>query len=214
MTILGFSASAVKDGNVDRMVRTVLEKSAKPYEFIRLSDLNYSPCRACPDHCAKDNLCTLDDDLKPYYPKILAADALVLGTPVYFDSMNGFMSVFLERLWSFRHRRFPLEGKPFVVVSTGDKQDAAELAIEAVKRRMIAYRASFFGSVSFGSTIFPCYTCGFGRRCKVGGFFDKYGEEGIRTLQITPDLFKRWEDDPEITSGIDRLAVKISEKPL
>ncbi|MCF8049726.1 MAG: flavodoxin family protein [Desulfobacterales bacterium] len=212
MTLLGFSASAVKNGNVDRMVRAVLEKSAEPYEFVRLSELAYSPCRACPHQCAKDNLCTLDDDLKPYYPKILAADALVLGTPVYFDSMNGFMSVFLERLWSFRHCRFPLEGKPFVVVSTGDKQDAAELAIEAVKRRMIAYRASFVGSVSFGSTIFPCYTCGYGHRCKVGGFFERYGEEGIRTLKITPDLFKRWEDFPEIASGIDRLAEKISDR--
>jgi len=128
MTLLGFSASAVKNGNVDRMVRTVLERSGEPYEFVRLSDLNYSPCRACPHECAKDNLCTLDDD--------------------------------------------------------------------------------------FGSTIFPCYTCGYGHRCKVGGFFDRYGEEGIRTLKITPDLFKRWEDFPEIASGIDRLAGKISEKRL
>ncbi|MCF8078376.1 MAG: hypothetical protein K9K88_03760 [Desulfobacterales bacterium] len=124
MTILGFSASAVKNGNVDRMVQAVLEKSAESYEFVRLSDLNYSPCRACPHQCAKDNLCTLDDDLKPYY----------------------------------------------------------------------------------------CYTCGFGHQCKAGGFFEQYGEEGIRTLKITPDLFKQWEDFPEIASGIDRLAVKISER--
>jgi len=210
MAILGFSSSAIKGGNVDRMVQRVLEKCGKQAEFINLTDLSYGPCRACAHLCAGDNLCKLDDDLKDLYPKIIAAETIVLGTPAYFNSMNGFMTVFLERLWSFRHQRFPLDGKPFTVVSTGDRLAAAEKAIEAVKRRMTAYRASFIGGVCFGSTIFPCYSCGYGLTCKVGGFYDAHGEEGLKNLEITPELFKRWEDFPDVTAQIDELAQQLA----
>jgi multimeric flavodoxin WrbA len=210
MAILGFSSSAIKDGNVDRMVRAVLEKSGKPFEFIRMADLSYGPCRACAHLCAGDNMCKLEDDLKPFYHKIVSADAIILGTPVYFNSMNGFMALFLERMWSFRHQRFPLTGKPFGVVSTGDRLDGAEMAVDAVKRRMAAYKARFVGGVSYGSTIFPCYTCGYGTTCRVGGFYHAHGEEGLKTLEIAPKLFKSWEDHPGVAPRIDELAWEVA----
>jgi len=47
LTILGFSSSPVIDGNVDRMVKAILEKSGKSTEFFNLSELSYGPCRAC-----------------------------------------------------------------------------------------------------------------------------------------------------------------------
>ena len=119
MTVLGFSSSPFIDGNVDRMVKAILEKSGKSTEFFNLSELSYGPCRACAHLCAGDNLCKLDDDLKHLYSKILSAEAIVLGTPTYFSNMNGFMAIFLERLWAFRHQSFQIEGKPFIVVSVG-----------------------------------------------------------------------------------------------
>ena len=100
LTVLGFSSSPVIDGNVDRMVKAILEKSGKSTEFFNLSELSYGPCRACAHLCAGDNLCKLDDDLKHLYSKILSAEAIVLGTPTYFSNMNGFMAIFLERLWA------------------------------------------------------------------------------------------------------------------
>lgn len=212
MAILGISSSAIKEGNVDRMVKAVIEKSGKPVEFINLSDLSYGPCRACPHLCAGDNLCKLEDDLKPLYPKIVSAEAIVLGTPVYFNSTNGFMALFLERLWSFRHQRFPLTGKLFAVVSTGDRLDAAGQAIDAVSRRMSAYRAKYVGGVCFGSSIFPCYTCGYGKTCRVGGFYEAHGAEGLKNLEISPKLFKRWEDHPDIPAQIDELAREIASR--
>ena len=210
MAILGISSSAIKGGNVDRMVKAVIDKSGKQAEFINLSDLSYGPCRACPHLCAGDNLCKLEDDLKPLYPKIVSAEAIVFGTPVYFNSMNGFMTLFLERLWSFRHQRFPLAGKPFAVVATGDRLDGAEQAVESVRRRMSAYKAKYAGGVCFGSSIFPCYTCGFGKTCRVGGLYGAHGEEGLKDLEISPKLFKRWEDHPDIAAQIDELAREIA----
>jgi multimeric flavodoxin WrbA len=177
MAILGFSSSPIKGGNVDRMVQALLEKSGKPTEFVNLTELSYGPCRACAHLCAGDNLCKLDDDLRALYPRIAATEALVLGTPSWHHNMNSFMAAFLERLWAFRHMRFPLEGKPFAVVSSGGLS-APDKAIEAVKLRMTAYRAEFIGSVGFVSKILPCFKCGYGLTCKVGRLYQVYGEEG------------------------------------
>ena len=209
MTILGFSSSPIIGGNVDRMVKVILGKSEKSTEFFNLSELSFGPCRACAHLCAGDNLCKLDDELNSLYSKILSAEAIVLGTPTYFSNMNGFMAIFLERLWAFRHQSFQLEGKPFVVVSVGAISGAPEKAIEAVKDRMNAYNASFIGSVWFESNIFPCFKCGYGLKCKIGGLYYYYGEEGQKNLKITKELFKRWEDSPIVVSKIEELGQKL-----
>ena len=207
MTVLGISSSPIRNGNVDRMVRLILENSGKRSEFINLTELSYSPCGACVHLCARDNLCRLNDDLRPLYSRIIEAEALVLGTPAYFANMNGFMTVFLEKLWAFRHQRFPLEGKPFVVVSSGGLR-SPQRAVEAVKCRMIAYRAHFSGSIAYVSTNIPCLKCGYGTVCEVGSSQKVYGEEGRKKLKITTALFKRWEDSPETVC----LAKDISKK--
>jgi multimeric flavodoxin WrbA len=56
MMLLGIRSSPIKGGNVDRMIHDVLEESGKDSEFINLTDLSYSPCRACAHLCAGDNL--------------------------------------------------------------------------------------------------------------------------------------------------------------
>ena len=208
MTVIGISSSPIRGGNVDRMVQYILEHSGKPTQFVNLTELSYSPCRACAHLCAKDNLCRLDDDLISLYPKMIDAEAFVLGTPSFFNNINGFMSVFLERLWAFRHQRFPLDGKPFAVIACGGIQSPYE-AIESVKRRMSAYRAFFIGDVTFNSCIIPCFKCGYGIVCEVGASQYVYGEEGRKRLRITKELFKRWEDAPEVMSQVEVIVSKI-----
>jgi len=119
------------------------------------------------------------------------------------------MAIFLERLWAFRHRKFPLEGKPFAVVSVGGLGDP-EKAIDAVKLRMTAYRAAFIRSVGFISEIVPFFICGYGLTCKVGSFYKVYGEEGQKNLKISKDLFQRWEDSPETVAKIRELGEKLA----
>ena len=207
--IMGFSSSPVRGGNVDRMVTALLERSGKEYEFYNLNDLNFGPCMACPDLCAPDNFCKLEDDLEALYPRIAEAEALVLGTPSYFNGANSLMTMFLERLWSFRHNRFPLEGKPFAVVSSAGFREP-EGPIGAVRRRMEAYRASFLGSVGFLSEITPCYGCGYGLTCRVGSLWRVYGEEGLERLRKGECLFSRWEESPDVVVEIEGLGEKLA----
>jgi len=209
MVVLGFSSSPVRDGNVDRMIKALLEMSGGEAEFVNLHDLSFGPCLSCAHLCAPDNICKLEDDLAPYYPKIRGAEALVMGTPSYFNSQNSLMAMLLERLWSFRHNRFPLEGKPYVIVSSGGFR-VPDGPIEAVKRRMTAYRTSFVGGVAFLSGIAPCFSCGNGLTCRVGSLWNVYGKEGVERLRKGEDLFRRWEDCPETRRQIDELGKKLA----
>jgi multimeric flavodoxin WrbA len=208
VTIFGFSSSPVVGGNVDRMVHYILENSGRTYEFVNLTEKVYSPCRACAQLCSADNVCKLDDDLKPYYPKLMEAEAIVLGTPSYFDNLNGFMAVFLERLWSFRHQRFPLKGKPYVVVASGG-ETSPEQAIESIKRRMNAYEACFLGELAYHSSIVPCLMCGFGKVCEVGASQRIYGTDGRKKLRIRKELFKGWEYSTVVQQQINKLCEKL-----
>lgn len=70
-------------------------------EFIHLYDYNFKGCRSCFLCKRKNNnnfgKCVVKDELKPILQKIESADALIMGTPLYFCSATGVMHSFLER---------------------------------------------------------------------------------------------------------------------
>ena len=110
MKILGFSSGGIgHEGNVDRVVKAIIKRSKGEGEFVKLTELNYSGCKGCVQLCAKPQVCLLDDDLLPYYQKIKDADAVVVGTPVHFDTLNGAMVSFIERF--FGYERVFMRGK-------------------------------------------------------------------------------------------------------
>jgi len=70
-------------------------------ELINLYDINFKgciSCFACKLKGAIVNKCVMKDDLEPVLQKVCDCDALVLGSPIYFDSISGEMRSFWERL--------------------------------------------------------------------------------------------------------------------
>ena len=97
MRMIGFSSGAGgRNCNSDRMVKAILERSQAETEFVKLTDLTYSGCKACVHLCAGPQVCVLEDDLLPYYQKVKDADAVVLGSPVYFGTINATMMTFID----------------------------------------------------------------------------------------------------------------------
>jgi multimeric flavodoxin WrbA len=71
-------------------------------ELVHLYDLEFKGCISC-FACKKIGgknygRCAVNDGLTPILKKISEADALILGTPVYFGAETGEMRSFLERL--------------------------------------------------------------------------------------------------------------------
>ena len=148
MKVIGFSAGASgRAGNVDRMVKAILEKSGHEVEFVKLTDLNFSGCRGCVQKCAKPQVCMLADDAQPYYEKIKQADAVVLGTPVYFDTMTATVWAFIERFFGYRHVDIAIEGKPVVLVVSGAMM--LDGAAEQLHKVLGAFKVNVLDTVKF-----------------------------------------------------------------
>ena len=208
--ILGFSSGgAGREGNVDRMVKAVLEGSGQDTDFVKLSDLSYSGCKGCVARCARPQRCMLEDDLLPWYEAIREADALVIGTPVYFDAVNGMCFSFLERFFGYRHVNIPIAGKPVVVIVNG----ALELdGAEQQMRRMLGefFQVKIEDVVRFQTKVPPCLRCGRHSECRIGGLYMMLGEDAL-SVKVKPEMFKRWEDDPDTVAAVEGTARKLRE---
>ncbi len=77
------------------------ESAGAETEYIDLYDLSYTGCRSCLACKRKDhekNRCYWQDDLSPLIDRILAADALIIGSPIYFGDITSQVRALLERL--------------------------------------------------------------------------------------------------------------------
>ena len=83
------------------------ETSGAEAEYFNLYDYNFKGCMSC-FACQRkgsitNGLCAIRDDLRPILEKCLNADAIIIGTPVYFSYPTGEFRSFIERLLFANH---------------------------------------------------------------------------------------------------------------
>jgi multimeric flavodoxin WrbA len=105
MKVLAINGSARKQWNTAILLNKALEGAASKgaqTELIHLYDLNFKGCISCHECKLKNGAsfgrCSLKDELSVVLGKIEAADALILGSPIYLGTIPGVMKSFLERL--------------------------------------------------------------------------------------------------------------------
>jgi len=99
MNACGIIGSPKKNGNVDQLVSQILKgaksRGAKTHK-IYLNDLSIKPCQSCGvDPYPK--YCLFDDDMKEVYDALQSYDAMVLGSPVYFDTVSAQVKLMIDR---------------------------------------------------------------------------------------------------------------------
>jgi multimeric flavodoxin WrbA len=136
MKILYISGSPRKNSNTDTLLKEIL--SVTGGEFLKITDYQIEPCRSCWT-CVKSGKCAIDDDMnRKFIPMILAADIIVLGSPVYFNNVSGQLKLLLDRTWCLKGKlRNKIGGT--VVVGRRDGIESAITAIQAffLKHEMI-----------------------------------------------------------------------------
>lgn len=99
MNILAISCSPRKNGNTVAILEEVLRgargKNADA-ELYSVSGKNLQPCDGC-WACANSGKCHITDDMQELYEKIIMADGLIFGTPIYFWGMTGQAKSILDR---------------------------------------------------------------------------------------------------------------------
>ena len=86
-------------------------------EIVHLSRLKIKPCFAC-DRCRESqDYCILKDDMHEIYSRLLAADALLLASPIYWFTYCGQLKCCVDRWYGLWHSRPDfLQGKPAGIV--------------------------------------------------------------------------------------------------
>lgn len=105
MKIIAFNGSPRKNWNTANLLKKALEGAASvgaETELIHIYDLNYKGCISCFACKTKDGKnygrCPIQDDLAEVFKKVELADAIILGSPIYFGRVSGEMASFLDRL--------------------------------------------------------------------------------------------------------------------
>ncbi len=99
MKVIGIVGSPRKGGNTERLIAAALETIAAEgisTEMIPLRDKDIRPCDACLS-CRKTGHCKIQDDFEPVYQKMLEADGIVVGSPVYFSAPTPNVLALLQR---------------------------------------------------------------------------------------------------------------------
>jgi NAD(P)H-dependent FMN reductase len=100
-SVLLISASPRTDSNSEALGDEFLRgarEAGHQVEKIRLTDRTVNYCTGCLACISEPGFCSQQDDMTQINEKMLAADVLVLATPVYFHAMNGRMKVFIDRV--------------------------------------------------------------------------------------------------------------------
>ena len=105
---------------------------------VHLRDLHIEPCKAC-NVCGKTKAgefipCVRadEDDVQSVLDAMLAADGMIVATPVYFGLPSDLFAKFIMRTRPLRHQDFKLANRPVGVMATaGRRSGGAETAIIA-----------------------------------------------------------------------------------
>jgi multimeric flavodoxin WrbA len=105
MKLIAFNGSPRKKGNTATLLRHAIEgakEAGAKTELIHLYDLDYKGCTSC-YACKRTGgksygHCAMKDDLQPVLKKVESADAILIGSPIYYSITTGETRCFLERL--------------------------------------------------------------------------------------------------------------------
>jgi multimeric flavodoxin WrbA len=139
-----------RNGNTEWMLKHLLslaEADGADAELILLRRLDIKMCNGCLT-CEeggknRKGLCAIRDDMQGIYPRLMRADAIVFGTPVYFEMVSGLLKNFMDRTCPIWPR---LEDKRFAGIAVAE--EGIGTAVDNLKTYAAVCGMSWAGSVT------------------------------------------------------------------
>jgi len=132
--VLILSSSPRRGGNSDLLCDQFLsgaQEAGHEAEKIFLKDKKINYCTGC-STCFDKKKCSQKDDMTDILEKMIAADVIVMATPVYFYTMCGQMKTLIDRCCA----RYPaIRNKEFYFIATAavNSKPALERTIEGFR---------------------------------------------------------------------------------
>jgi multimeric flavodoxin WrbA len=133
--VLIVSASPRKGGNSDLLCDQFMhgaKEAESQVEKIFLRDKKINHCVACGACQSNGGMCVQKDDMAEILDKMMAADVIVMATPVYFYSMNGQMKTLIDRTYS-RYTKISNKEMYFIVTAADSRKQAMERTLEGFR---------------------------------------------------------------------------------
>ena len=122
-------ASPRRNGNTATLLSMAVkgaEKAGASVDSIVLRDYDMSPCLEIYG-CKQDGECAIKDDFQPIRDRLLAADGIMIATPVFFYTVSAHLKIFMDRCQSLWVKKYwidkasfekqPLVRKGFVIAA-------------------------------------------------------------------------------------------------
>ena len=148
MKILAILGSARKGGNTHTLIKEALKGAgaAKGTKVYDLSRMDIHGCMGCLG-CRVDGSdgCILKDEMQVLYKAIKDADAIILGSPIYYGEVTGQMKTFMDRWYALRDHNRNLrlaEGKKalFILTQGAEGADRYSSVAERLTRVLESYK--------------------------------------------------------------------------
>jgi multimeric flavodoxin WrbA len=110
--VLAFAGSPRRHGNSETLLDWVLASMSREpdvvVEKVALADAGINPCRGC-NACETLNKCVQRDGMDIYHDKIVAADCIVLSSPIFCMGLASQVKALVDRAQVFRSRKYVLK---------------------------------------------------------------------------------------------------------
>ena len=102
----------------DEFIRGAVEAGHEVEKF-DLSELELNLCRSC-DACAKTGKCVFDDGMSVIQPAIIAADAVVMVSPLYYYGITANLKAVIDRFRPFNTQLLRMRKKAALISACED----------------------------------------------------------------------------------------------
>ena len=111
--LLVISGSPTEHSSTDLLLRAAsdaLVDALKPsqqveVDFVKLNALQFIPCQSC-GKAPHEEWCVFHDDISPVLDQLAECDCLLVGSPIYFDSVSAQLKLLMDRCNCFRPADF------------------------------------------------------------------------------------------------------------
>ncbi len=207
MKVILLNGSPRKNWNTHKMLLET-ERGAKEMgaetELIHLFDLKYTDCKSCFACKLRGNktngICAVRDDLRPVLEKIHGADAVIIGTPIYYGNLTGeTLSVINRMLFPIRHYEndgtedelLPIKKKRGLIVTANADANSLRMGYGAIFEQTSRMIGMLFGSCE---TLYAGDTYQFSDYSKYyAGMWDERHKAEVREKQFPIDLQNAYE---------------------